>query len=96
MNMMRKPLLAIAMSGAVSALSIGVIAPVAAEQAKQMHGVQSGKQSNKQASKQDKKKPVTSIRPQRSCAEYGAGFVRAADSETCVKVGGSISVEVGR
>lgn len=29
------------------------------------------------------------------CAQFGAGFVRAAGSDTCVKVGGGISVGVG-
>jgi hypothetical protein len=88
MDPMRKLLLAIAMSGAISGLSIWAVTPAAAEQAKQTHTVQSGKQHGK--------KPAKLTRPQRSCAEYGAGFVRAADSDTCVKVGGSISVEVGR
>ena len=30
-----------------------------------------------------------------SCAVYGAGFVKAAGSETCVKIGGAFSVETG-
>jgi hypothetical protein len=29
------------------------------------------------------------------CAAYGPGFVRVAGSETCVKIGGAVSVEVG-
>jgi hypothetical protein len=29
------------------------------------------------------------------CAQYGAGFVRAAGSDTCVKIGGYIGVDVG-
>jgi hypothetical protein len=81
---MRKLRLAIAMSG----LSIWAAGPAAAEQAKKMHPMQSATH--------DGKKSAKSTRVPRSCAEYGAGFVRAADSETCVKVGGSISVEVGR
>jgi hypothetical protein len=32
----------------------------------------------------------------RPCPAYGAGFVRLEGSTTCVKVGGSISVETGR
>lgn len=91
MDSMRKLLLAIAMSGAISGLSIWAVTPAVAEQAKQTHTVQSGKQHGKQPVKS-----MRSPRSPRSCAEYGAGFVRAADSDTCVKVGGSISVEVGR
>ena len=30
-----------------------------------------------------------------SCAAYGPGFVKVAGSDTCVKVGGAVSVDVG-
>ena len=39
--------------------------------------------------------PVKSPKADNSCAAYGAGFVKLSDSNTCVKVGGSISVGVG-
>ena len=29
------------------------------------------------------------------CAQYGAGFVRAADSNTCIRIGGYVGVEAG-
>ena len=29
------------------------------------------------------------------CAEYGVGFVKIAGSDTCIKIGGSVSVEAG-
>jgi hypothetical protein len=29
------------------------------------------------------------------CARYGVGFVKIAGSDTCVKIGGSVSVEAG-
>lgn len=29
------------------------------------------------------------------CAQYGAGFVRAPGSDTCIKIGGSVGVDVG-
>jgi Porin subfamily len=32
----------------------------------------------------------------KACAAYGAGFVKVEGSTTCIKVGGSISVEGGR
>ena len=37
-------------------------------------------------------KPATSAN---SCAAYGAGFVKLEGSETCVKIGGAVSVGVG-
>lgn len=30
-----------------------------------------------------------------SCAQYGVGFVKIAGSDTCIKIGGSVSVEGG-
>ena len=45
------------------------------------------------AAEQPKKVPPVSVNP---CAQYGAGFVQVKGSTTCVKVGGSIRVEVGR
>ena len=30
-----------------------------------------------------------------SCAAFGAGFVRLASSDTCVKVGGAVSIQGG-
>jgi hypothetical protein len=30
-----------------------------------------------------------------SCAAYGAGFVRLAGSDTCVKIGGAVGVGLG-
>jgi hypothetical protein len=37
-------------------------------------------------------KPATSAN---SCAVYGSGFVKLEGSETCVKVGGAVSIGVG-
>jgi hypothetical protein len=39
--------------------------------------------------------PVKPPKADTSCAAYGAGFVRLADTGTCVKIGGSISVGAG-
>jgi hypothetical protein len=39
--------------------------------------------------------PVKPPKTDNSCAAYGAGFVKLADTGTCVKVGGSISVGAG-
>jgi hypothetical protein len=42
-------------------------------------------------------KPLASPRPAggNSCAQYGAGYVKAEGSSTCIKVGGSVSVQAG-
>ena len=40
--------------------------------------------------------PLKGAAAQNSCAAYGAGFVRVAGSETCVRVGGAVSIEAGR
>jgi len=34
-------------------------------------------------------------RTDRSCAAYGAGFVRVDGTQTCVKIGGAVSIGVG-
>ena len=34
-------------------------------------------------------------RSSNACAEYGAGFVRIEGTNTCMKIGGAISVGVG-
>lgn len=39
--------------------------------------------------------PVKEPKVDSSCAAYGAGFVKIADTNTCVKIGGSISVGAG-
>ena len=34
-------------------------------------------------------------RTDRSCAAYGAGFVRVDGTQTCVKIGGAVSIGIG-
>jgi len=36
--------------------------------------------------------PVREPKYDGSCAAYGAGFVKVAGTDTCVKVGGSVSI----
>ncbi|MBN9585991.1 MAG: hypothetical protein BGN84_10855 [Afipia sp. 62-7] len=42
-------------------------------------------------------KPVQAVRPRQpsSCSEFGAGFVRAPGSDTCLRIGGGVDVGVG-
>ena len=39
--------------------------------------------------------PLKGARSANSCAEYGAGFVRIEGTNTCMKIGGAISVGAG-
>jgi hypothetical protein len=53
------------------------------------------------ALKLDKAMPPTKLLPVKgastgnSCAAYGPGFRKVEGTDTCVKVGGAVSVEVG-
>ncbi len=39
--------------------------------------------------------PLKGARTDDSCATYGAGFVRVDGTQTCVKIGGAVSIGVG-
>lgn len=39
--------------------------------------------------------PLKGARTDQSCAAYGAGFVRVDGTQTCVKIGGAVSIGVG-
>jgi hypothetical protein len=39
--------------------------------------------------------PLKAAGARNSCAAYGAGFVRVDGAETCVKIGGAVSIGVG-
>ena len=43
----------------------------------------------------DRPAPLKSKASSNSCAAYGAGFVKVDGTDTCVQVGGSISVGAG-
>jgi hypothetical protein len=42
-------------------------------------------------------KPLVALRPvkQNPCAQYGPGFARVAETDTCIRIGGSGSVDIG-
>jgi hypothetical protein len=40
-------------------------------------------------------KPADRGTGMKACPEYGAGFYRLAGSDTCVRIGGSVNVDVG-
>lgn len=39
--------------------------------------------------------PLKGARSANSCAEYGAGFVKIEGSNSCVKIGGAVSIGAG-
>jgi hypothetical protein len=78
---MRKSLLAIA------ALMLTGVAALAAEQ--------SGQQKSGKAAPAGKLLPLKRATSGNSCAAYGAGFVKLEGSDTCIKIGGAVSIGAG-
>ena len=56
---------------------------------------QPGLQKSEKASASGKTLPLRGASSANSCAAYGPGFVKLEGSDTCVKVGGAISIGVG-
>jgi len=78
---MRKSLLAI------MALVLTAAAPSAAEQ--------TGHQKSDKAASSAKPLPLKRATSGNSCAAYGAGFVKVEGTETCMKIGGAVSIGAG-
>lgn len=47
------------------------------------------------SSPQSRAKPGTAAQTKKSCKEFGAGFVNVPGTDTCVKIGGFVTVEGG-
>ncbi len=56
---------------------------------------QPGLQKSEKAAVPGKTLPLRGASSANSCAAYGPGFVKLEGSDTCVKVGGAISIGVG-
>jgi len=56
---------------------------------------QSGIPNSDRTAPSGKMLPLKGASSGNSCAAYGPGFVKVAGSDTCVKVGGAVSVDVG-
>jgi hypothetical protein len=69
---------------------VALVLPTAGAFAEQSRLPNSGK-----AGPSGKLLPLKSARPANSCADYGAGFIRIEGTNTCMKVGGAISVGAG-
>ena len=69
---------------------VALVLPTAGAFAEQSRFPNSGK-----AGPSGKLLPLKSARPANSCADYGAGFIRIEGTNTCMKVGGAISVGAG-
>ena len=55
----------------------------------------SGAQKPDKARTSDRLLPVKRPGVANSCAAYGAGFVKLEGTDTCVKIGGAVSIGVG-
>jgi hypothetical protein len=56
---------------------------------------QTGDQKSGKAPAAGKLLPLKGATRSHSCAEFGAGFVKVEGSDTCVKVGGYVSIGAG-
>ena len=70
----------------VTAAVLLMASPVVAEQSRAL---------KLDPSPSSKSLPVKQPKADHSCAAYGAGFVKVAGTDTCMKIGGSISVGAG-
>jgi hypothetical protein len=55
----------------------------------------SGSQKPDKSANSGRLLPVKRAGTSNSCAAYGAGFVKVEGTETCVKLGGAVSIGVG-
>jgi hypothetical protein len=55
----------------------------------------SGGQKPDKSATSDRLLPVKRTGAANSCAAYGAGFVKLEGTDTCVKIGGAVSIGVG-
>jgi len=55
----------------------------------------SGGQKPDKSATSDRLLPVKRAGAANSCAAYGAGFVKLEGTDTCVKIGGAVSIGVG-
>ena len=55
----------------------------------------SGAQKGNKSGTSDRLLPVKRSGAANSCAAYGAGFVKLEGTDTCVKIGGAVSIGAG-
>jgi predicted secreted protein len=55
----------------------------------------SGARKPDKSATEDRLLPVKRSAVANSCAAYGAGFVKLEGTDTCVKIGGAVSIGVG-
>ena len=56
---------------------------------------QTGGQKPDKPSSSDKLLPLKGSHASNACAAYGPGFIKVDGTDTCVKVGGAVSIGVG-
>ena len=70
-------------------IAVTALLPASSAAAEQPRAQKSGKSIS------TRQLPLKGARTDDSCAVYGAGFVRVDGTQTCVKIGGAISIGVG-
>jgi Porin subfamily len=83
---MRKSLITITLLAIAALILTGATAPAAE---------QSGHQRSGKPAPAARLLPMKRATSGYSCAAYGAGFVKVEGTETCVKLGGAVSVGAG-
>ena len=71
-------------------IAVMALLPASSEAAEQLRQLKSDKSIST-----GRQIPLKGARADQSCAVYGAGFVRVDGTQTCVKIGGAVSIGVG-
>lgn len=75
-------------TGAILLVAV-VVLPLAAQ------AQQTGDKNTRKQNETRSQRPVDRPRGMKPCPEYGAGFYKVDGSDTCVRIGGGIGVDVG-
>lgn len=70
-------------------IAVTALLPASSAAAEQPRAQKSGKSIS------TRQLPLKGPRTDHSCAVHGAGFVRVDGTQTCVKIGGAVSIGVG-
>lgn len=75
------------------AIALVALPPASVAMGEQARGQTSGKRSDKPVA--GKQLPTKRASNSNSCAAYGPGFVKIDGTETCMKIGGAVSIGAG-
>jgi hypothetical protein len=75
------------------AIALVVLLPASAALGEQPRGQKSDKRADKPLA--GKQLPIKGAGNSNSCAAYGSGFVKIDGTESCMKIGGAVSIGAG-